>query len=64
MSARQALASFTTGVADMFLQMAAKMAANQIILSILKAFASGTNFGGGWDAVSYTHLTLPTTPYV
>ena len=23
-----------------------------------------TNFGEAWRPVSYTHLTLPTTPYV
>ena len=39
MTAREALANFTGRVASMFLDMAAQIAANQIALSILKAFA-------------------------
>ena len=30
----------------------------------LRAGKSGYTYGVGWEAVSYTHLTLPTTPYV
>ena len=49
MSAREALANFTQRVASMFLDMAAQIAANQIALSILKAFGGAVagSFGGG-----------------
>ena len=30
----------------------------------IKQFASSISLQGGYKAVSYTHLTLPTTPYV
>ena len=49
MTAREALANFTQRVASMFLDMAAQIAANQIALSILKAFGGAVagSFGGG-----------------
>ena len=57
MTAREALASFTQNVADMFLQMAAQIAANQIALSILKAFSPTNDLGlGANDTLSSVNI--------
>ena len=37
-------------------------AGTDILLAV--SWESFSDFGKWWDAVSYTHLTLPTTPYV
>ena len=47
MTAREALANFTQRIADMFLEMAAQIAANRIALTILSAFAPTKDLGLG-----------------
>jgi len=41
-----------------------KKAADFIKKGEISAFPTETVYGLGANAVSYTHLTLPTTPYV